>query len=85
MVIYGGYMGGLDGIDIWGNNIWVHDVEVSNKVCNFPDYYVFICHRTKLTRSYLSRMSVLPSRVQLITFSSKMSTVTSQVVVPSVL
>jgi hypothetical protein len=31
MVIYGGYEGGLDGIDIWGENIWVHDIEVSNK------------------------------------------------------
>lgn len=31
MVIYGGYEGGLDGIDLWGENIWVHDIEVSNK------------------------------------------------------
>ncbi|KAG6008647.1 hypothetical protein E4U54_008679 [Claviceps lovelessii] len=31
LVVHGGYKGGLDGIDVWGANIWVHDVEVSNK------------------------------------------------------
>lgn len=31
MAIRGGNEGGLDGIDIWGNNIHVHDVEVTNK------------------------------------------------------
>lgn len=31
MVIHGGYQGGLDGIDVWGTNIWIHDIEVSNK------------------------------------------------------
>ncbi|KAH8892736.1 rhamnogalacturonase rhgA [Thozetella sp. PMI_491] len=31
MVIRGGSRGGLDGIDVWGDNIWIHDVEVSNK------------------------------------------------------
>jgi hypothetical protein len=31
MIIRGGNEGGLDGIDIWGSNIHVHDVEVSNK------------------------------------------------------
>ncbi|KAI1493195.1 rhamnogalacturonase a precursor [Biscogniauxia mediterranea] len=31
MVIRGGNRGGLDGIDLWGTNIWVHDVEVTNK------------------------------------------------------
>lgn len=30
-IIHGGYEGGLDGIDVWGSNIWIHDVEVSNK------------------------------------------------------
>jgi rhamnogalacturonan hydrolase len=30
-IIHGIYKGGLDGIDVWGSNIWVHDVEVSNK------------------------------------------------------
>ncbi|KAE8445116.1 hypothetical protein EG329_013718 [Mollisiaceae sp. DMI_Dod_QoI] len=31
MVVRGGNEGGLDGIDIWGANIHVHDVEVSNR------------------------------------------------------
>ncbi|KAK1150045.1 hypothetical protein N8T08_003603 [Aspergillus melleus] len=31
MIIRGGDSGGLDGIDIWSENIWVHDVEVTNK------------------------------------------------------
>lgn len=31
MIIRGGNEGGLDGIDIWGTNIHVHDVEVTNK------------------------------------------------------
>ncbi|KAG6019331.1 hypothetical protein E4U41_003283 [Claviceps citrina] len=31
LVIHGGHKGGLDGIDVWGSNIWVHDVEVSNR------------------------------------------------------
>lgn len=31
IVIRGAFLGGLDGIDIGGENIWVHDVEVSNK------------------------------------------------------
>jgi hypothetical protein len=31
MVIHGGNMGGLDGIDVWSTNIHIHDIEVSNK------------------------------------------------------
>ncbi|KAH7009905.1 pectin lyase fold/virulence factor [Ilyonectria destructans] len=31
MIIHGGNRGGLDGISLWSTNIWVHDVEVSNK------------------------------------------------------
>ncbi|PYI05672.1 rhamnogalacturonase rhgA [Aspergillus sclerotiicarbonarius CBS 121057] len=31
MAIRGGNSGGLDGVDVWGSNIWVHDVEVTNK------------------------------------------------------
>ncbi|KAF5023288.1 hypothetical protein F66182_4669 [Fusarium sp. NRRL 66182] len=31
MVVHGGARGGLDGIDVWGSNIHIHDVEVSNK------------------------------------------------------
>lgn len=31
MIIRGGNEGGLDGIDLWGFDLWVHDVEVTNK------------------------------------------------------
>ncbi|KAF2999976.1 hypothetical protein E8E14_006510 [Neopestalotiopsis sp. 37M] len=31
MIIRGANEGGLDGIDIWSTNIWVHDIEVTNK------------------------------------------------------
>ncbi|KAF9886448.1 hypothetical protein FE257_011480 [Aspergillus nanangensis] len=31
MVIRGGDSGGLDGIDVWSENVWIHDVEVTNK------------------------------------------------------
>jgi rhamnogalacturonan hydrolase len=31
MIVRGGNEGGLDGIDVWSNNIYVHDVEVTNK------------------------------------------------------
>jgi hypothetical protein len=31
MIIRGGNEGGLDGIDVWGFNIYIHDVEVTNK------------------------------------------------------
>ncbi|KAJ5392486.1 Rhamnogalacturonase A [Penicillium cosmopolitanum] len=31
MAIRGGDSGGLDGIDVWSNDIWIHDVEVTNK------------------------------------------------------
>ncbi|KAJ5529817.1 hypothetical protein N7527_003210 [Penicillium freii] len=31
LAIRGGDMGGLDGIDVWSTNIWIHDVEVTNK------------------------------------------------------
>ncbi|KAL4901736.1 RGase A [Aspergillus multicolor] len=31
MAIRGGDMGGLDGIDVWSTNVWIHDVEVTNK------------------------------------------------------
>jgi rhamnogalacturonan hydrolase len=30
-IIRGGSEGGLDGIDVWGQNIWIHDVEVTNR------------------------------------------------------
>jgi rhamnogalacturonan hydrolase len=31
VIIRGGDEGGLDGIDVWGINVWIHDVEVTNK------------------------------------------------------
>lgn len=31
LVVRGGDRGGLDGVDVWGTNIWVHDVEVTNR------------------------------------------------------
>ncbi|CRG89246.1 hypothetical protein PISL3812_06282 [Talaromyces islandicus] len=31
LIIRGGNEGGLDGIDLWGFDLWVHDVEVTNK------------------------------------------------------
>ncbi|KAL3465184.1 pectin lyase fold/virulence factor [Aspergillus heterothallicus] len=31
MAIRGGNSGGLDGIDVWSENVWIHDVEVTNK------------------------------------------------------
>ena len=44
VIIRGGNMGGLDGIDVWSENVWVHDVSVTNKdecvtvkVCLFVD------------------------------------------------
>lgn len=32
MAIRGGNSGGLDGIDVWSTNMWIHDVMVTNKV-----------------------------------------------------
>lgn len=34
MIVRGGNKGGLDGVDVWGTNIWVHDVEVTSKIPN---------------------------------------------------
>ncbi|KAF5861748.1 hypothetical protein ETB97_012625 [Aspergillus alliaceus] len=31
MAVRGGNHGGLDGVDVWSTNIWIHDVEVTNK------------------------------------------------------
>lgn len=31
MIVRGANEGGLDGIDVWGSNIWIHDVEVTSK------------------------------------------------------
>lgn len=46
MAIRGGNEGGLDGIDVWSTNIWVHDVEVTNKdecvTVKSPSKYILI-------------------------------------------
>lgn len=31
LAIRGGNSGGLDGIDVWSTNMWIHDVMVTNK------------------------------------------------------
>ncbi|KAI1795494.1 rhamnogalacturonase [Ganoderma leucocontextum] len=31
MAIRGANIGGSDGVDVWGNNYWIHDVEVTNR------------------------------------------------------
>ena len=31
MIIYGGGKAGLDGVDVSSTNIWIHDIEISNK------------------------------------------------------
>ncbi|PMD27831.1 glycoside hydrolase family 28 protein [Hyaloscypha hepaticicola] len=45
-IIRGGNEGGLDGIDVWGTNIWIHDVEVTNKdecvTVKNPSSYILI-------------------------------------------
>ena len=46
MVIRGGNEGGLDGVDVWGTNIWIHDVEVTNK-----DECVTVKVNSELTQS----------------------------------
>src|SRR6186713_2845820 len=33
MAIRGGDWGGLDGIDVWSNNIWIHDVRLLYCLC----------------------------------------------------
>ncbi|SPQ24359.1 cdeb85d4-6c24-486b-9e91-ce472c9b660c [Thermothielavioides terrestris] len=30
-IVRAGSEGGLDGVDVWGQNIWIHDIEVTNK------------------------------------------------------
>lgn len=46
MAIRGGNEGGLDGIDVWSTNIWVHDVMVTNKdecvTVKSPSKYILI-------------------------------------------
>lgn len=37
MAIRGGDWGGLDGVDVWGTNVWVHDV--SSPLCVRKPYF----------------------------------------------
>lgn len=37
MLIRGANKGGLDGIDVFSTNIWLHDIMVTNKVCLMTD------------------------------------------------
>ena len=56
LAIRGGDHGGLDGIDIWSNNVWVHDVGIS---CPLMQKYSLIdCDRSRLP----TKMNVSPSR-----------------------
>ena len=54
MAIRGGAHGGLDGIDVWSEDIWIHDVMVTNKVgrtlqlTGTPE--TDIMHRTSVSR-----------------------------------
>lgn len=41
-------MGGLDGVDVWGFNIWIHDVEVTSEFCLF----LFPCLHPNLSLSW---------------------------------
>ncbi|KAK3679805.1 hypothetical protein LTR78_000181 [Recurvomyces mirabilis] len=38
MAIRGANHGGLDGIDVWSTNIWIHDVMVTNKIFSWSKY-----------------------------------------------
>ena len=44
LAIRGGNSGGLDGIDVWSTNIWIHDVMVTNKVSRYQvlEYLGFV-------------------------------------------
>lgn len=44
MAIRGGDLGGLDGIDVWSNNVWIHDVR---KVNPYAESRLLTFHRSK--------------------------------------
>lgn len=75
MIIRGGNEGGLDGIDVWSTNIWIHDVEVTNKdEC----VTVKVSHESHIKLSSFNTFSrVLPA-----TSLSRTSTVTGVVDAP---
>ena len=48
----GANLGGSDGVDVWGNNYWIHDVEVTNR-----DECVTVkvrCHLRELVKPVLT-------------------------------
>lgn len=60
MAIRGGDEGGLDGIDLWGDNIWVHDVCVRVKMKISNPRLMFINDRSKSpTRMNASQLRYL--------------------------
>jgi rhamnogalacturonan hydrolase len=48
MAIKGAYQGGLDGIDIWSDNVWVHDVScpLFSRNCNADNYRSWLLTKT---------------------------------------
>lgn len=75
MIIRGGNEGGLDGIDVWSTNIWIHDVEVTNK-----DECVTV--KVKTENFITMPLSNMYSRALPATFSSKTFTATGAVDAP---
>lgn len=71
MAIRGGHHGGLDGIDVWSERIWIHDVMVTNKVSRLRPNVEF-----SLTPS---RMNALRSSRRRRISSSRTSTATGLV------
>lgn len=65
MAIRGGNSGGLDGIDVWSTNIWVHDVRGVNKL-RLTSYLANTFFRSRSP----TRTSVLPSRYDIVLTNS---------------
>lgn len=74
MAIRGGNEGGLDGIDVWSTNVWVHDVMVTNKD---------ECVTVKVSNVVsISEECLTPCRALPRTSSWRISTATGVVAVP---
>jgi len=74
VIIRGGNEGGLDGIDVWGTNMWIHDVEVTNK-----DECVTIKVWAVTKKYWLTYFAKSSERIPPATCSSRISTVTGLV------
>jgi hypothetical protein len=70
VIIRGGNEGGLDGIDVWGTNVWIQDVEVTNK-----DECVTIKVWTVTKKYWLTYFAKGSERTPPATCSSRISTV----------